>query len=37
MKNELYEAACERIRQEEQQLNLFKPEVFEQTNFNLEQ
>jgi len=31
-----YEAACERIREEDKQLNLFKPEVFEQTNFNLE-
>lgn len=30
-----YEAACERVRQEDKQLNLFKPEVFEQTNFDL--
>ena len=31
-----FEGACERIREEDKQLNLFKPEIFEQTNFNLE-
>jgi len=31
-----FEGACERVRQEDKQLNLFKPEVFTQTNFNLE-
>jgi len=31
-----FEGACERVRQEDKQLNLFKPEVFEQTKLNLE-
>jgi len=31
-----FEGGCERVRQEDKQLNLFKPEVFTQTNFNLD-